>query len=323
MDRFHMNLYNHCTGRSSIKLYGGQIDRGILHYVIRDELMFSMKPDWDFARRILETGQDGSPAGLQKLPAFAALIRHQILSGNSSPDEAALLSEMLQNIPDRNEARLLMEKWENRDNDIIKYSREALGYLPRETRLSGKIFFVAGYDIGIVAPPDVAINIAHQHFLNHPDDVGYYLIHEVHHLGFLSYRTMPSIRESLRTGEGLLNLILFMTQMEGMAVHAAYNRRKADGHLKDDDDYRLYYDPATCSQIRSEFREICDSIADKKSPSDSEISTALNAMSSGDRLWYRYGALISAKLERELGPDALIASIREPDIFMAYALNPT
>ena len=281
--------------------------------------MFSMSPDWSFAKRILESDPDRFPAGLSGLPALKALIRHQILSGNSSPDEDTLLSDVLQNIPDRNGAHLLLTEWENRDNDIIEYSREALRYLPGKTRLSGKIFFVAGYDIGFVAPPDIAINIAHQHFIKYPDDVGYYLTHEVHHLGFLSHRTMPPIRESLHTGEGLLKLIFFLTQMEGMAVHAAYNRRKAEGHLEDDDDYRLYYDPATCSDISAGFREICDSIADKEVLTDSEASAVLNAMSSGERLWYRYGALVSAKLENELGLDALVASINEPDIFMEYA----
>lgn len=298
---------------------GDQIDRKILYYIIRFELMFSMTPDWNLAGRILEPDPDRFPSGLSGLPAFAALIRHQILSGNPSPDEDDLLSVVLQNIPDRNGARLLMEKWKSRENDIIKYSREALRYLPGKTRLSGKIFFVTGYDIGIAAPPDVAINIAHQHFLDHPDDVGYYLTHEIHHLGFLSHRKMPRIRESLRTGEGLLDLIFFMTQMEGMAVHAAFNRRKAEGHLEDDDDYRLYYDPAANLSIRTRFREICDSITDKESPSESEISTALKAMSSGERLWYRYGALVSAKLENELGLDALVESINEPGIFMEYA----
>ena len=294
-------------------------DRREPYHVILDELMFSMKPDWNFARAILESDPDGSPDGLSEFPAFAALIRHQKLSGNPDPDGDALLKSVFQNIPDRNGARLLMEEWENRNNDIIEYSREALRYLPAKTRLSGKIFFVAGYDIGIVAPPDAAINIAHQHFINYPNDVGYYLTHEVHHLGFLSHRTMPPIRKSLSTIQGLLDLIFFMTQMEGMAVHAAYYRRKAEGHLDDDDDYRLYYDPSEHSYIRTRFREICDSIADKESLSDSEISTALNAMSSGERLWYRYGAIVSAKLEDELGLDALVASISEPGIFMDYA----
>ncbi|MCD4846777.1 MAG: hypothetical protein K8R76_01140 [Candidatus Aegiribacteria sp.] len=281
--------------------------------------MFSMTPDWNFARRILESDPDSFPAGLFELPAFDALIRHQILSGNPSPDGDILLSGVLENIPDRNGAHLLMEKWENRYNDIIEYSKEALRYLPGKTRLSGKIFFVAGYDIGIVAPPDVAINISHQHFINHPDDVGYYLTHEVHHLGFLSFRTMPPIRKSLRTVQGLLDLIFFMTQMEGMAVHSAYNRRKAEGHLEDNDDYRFYYDPVRCLNIMMRFWNICDSITEKESLTDGEISATLAAMSSGERLWYRYGAIISAQLEKELGLEALVASIEEPGIFMKYA----
>ncbi|MCK4505453.1 MAG: hypothetical protein KAW14_07550, partial [Candidatus Aegiribacteria sp.] len=71
--------------------------------------------------------------------------------------------------------------------------------------------------------------------------------------------------------------------------------------------------------IRTRFREICDSIADKESLTDGEINIALNAMSSEERLWYRYGALVSLKMENELGLDALIASIEEPGFFMEYA----
>lgn len=283
--------------------------------------MFSLTPDWEFARRILGTGSGSSPADLRKSPAFDALLRHQRLNGNSKPDPDVLLSGILDRVPDRDGAIRVLEIWENRENDIIDYSREALQYLPAGTHLSGKIFFVAGYDIGIVAPPDVAINLAHPHFISQPDEVGHYITHEVHHLGFLSYRSMPSIPESLRTENCLRELILFMTQMEGIAVHAACCRRKAEGHLENDNDYRVYLDPDESLNISKRFREVWDSIAEKDTPSDEEISTVLNAMSSGERLWYRCGALISEKLENELGLNALVSSIKEPGIFRKYVMD--
>ena len=282
--------------------------------------MFNMIPNWEFASRILEAGQACSLTDLRELPSFFALLRHQKLSGNPTPDANELLSTVLKGVSDRDGAIRVLEVWKNRENNIIDYARDALRYLPSGTLLSGRIFFVVGYDIGIVAPPDVAINLAHPHFIEKPGDVGHYVTHEVHHLGFLSHRSMPSIPDSLCTGEGLLKLIFFMTQMEGMAVHAAYDRRKKEGHLKDDD-YRIYINPDEAMNIRTRFWKVCDSIDEKRPQTDQEISTVLNAMSSGERLWYRYGALVSEKLESDHGLDALKSSVQEQDVFRKQMMD--
>jgi hypothetical protein len=45
------------------------------------------------------------------------------------------------------------------------------------------------------------------------------------------------------------------------------------------------------------------------------VGALLTAMSSGERIWYQFGALACWELERTRGRPALIASITSPDLF--------
>lgn len=52
---------------------------------------------------------------------------------------------------------------------------------------------------------------------------------------------------------------------------------------------------------------------------DEVVGTVLNAMSSGERIWYRFGALVCWALERQQGRRQLVDAIKRPEIFLEVA----
>jgi hypothetical protein len=105
-----------------------------------------------------------------------------------------------------------------------------------------------------------------------------------------------------------------MTQLEGMAVHAAYAPRKAAGALGADEDYRVYRDPRHAQEVRRAYAARIRQVqAGTFSPR--LVGEVLTALSSGERLWYRFGALVAREIEARGGRAALVRTIRERGAF--------
>lgn len=170
------------------------------------------------------------------------------------------------------------------------------------------------YDIGVAAPPDICLNFAHPHFAGAPDELFHYAVREWHHVGFLGLRALPELSQ-LSDPDVLGRAVRFFTQLEGMAVHAARPIRARTGQLGGDPDYAVYTDAEAGRRVIDRYREVRDNIRGAP-PLDSRlISSILGAMSSGERLWYCFGAIASRHIEDRDGPDALIATIRRPEAF--------
>jgi hypothetical protein len=177
-----------------------------------------------------------------------------------------------------------------------------------------------GYDIGVAAPPDIILNVGHEHFRQAPSELGFYATHEAHHVGFLAYR--PSSRLTDLNDPGRLReLIGYMTHLEGMGVHAAYSPRQRHGGLAADQDYRIYTDDAEADRVVARYFELLAGLPRKGRISDDEVGRVLNAMSSGERVWYRFGALVCRNLERSQGRRALVESIANPTVFSNAVTN--
>ncbi len=110
-----------------------------------------------------------------------------------------------------------------------------------------------------------------------------------------------------------------MAHMEGMAVHAAYEGRRAQGHLDADADYRVYVDPAAGEAARLRFAEVLASVPTDGPVPGATVGAVLEAMSSGERLWYRFGALACHRMEASVGRRRLVASLRDATEFEAFA----
>ena len=275
--------------------------------------------DCEFAVLTLQWAATKDPAirtRLEAHPALASLVQHQKISGNAAASASTLLDGILGKAVDVDAVSSVLDWARDHEDEVSRHALMALEYLPASVHLFGRIYLVTGYDIGIASPPDVAINVAHDHFLDAPQEIEHYATHEAHHLGFLALRRPPALA-GLDDPHRLLEVVHFFTQMEGMAVHAAYPERRLARALETDSDYRIYTDQVHARSICSRYLEVLSPALAGEPLRDQDVGTILGAMSSSERLWYRVGALVSEQIEREQGRGALIASIQAPEMFRA------
>jgi hypothetical protein len=195
---------------------------------------------------------------------------------------------------------------------------DALRYLPDDFQFHGTLFLTFGYDIGVAFPPNASLNCTHAHFDKHPRELVYYAIHELHHVGFMSYHPPPKLAD-VKSCADLLNLVEYSTQLEGMAVLAAYQRRGEEHALEDDQDYVALEDARRIqADLASYFKDYNYLKGRGTEAADADAWAVVERMSSGERLWYRVGAYMARRIEASQGRAALVALIRVgPRQFMA------
>jgi hypothetical protein len=277
--------------------------------------------DTAFARIVIGSAGDVTNRERSELlahPALHAIVRHRRMSGNGGATPEATLALVLDSVRRERPGSEALDAWLGREHEIGELVDAAAAFLPPDSAFDGTAFLVAGYDIGFAAPPDIGLNVAHAHFRETPSEVGFYAAHEAHHVGFMRLRPIPEMAR-LDDPAHLREIVRGMTQMEGMAVHAAYDLRVRRGRLSDDGDYAIYADATEARRVTARYAEILAMASASTNLPDQTIGTVLNAMSSGERLWYRFGALVSWTLERANGRAGLVASIANPEAFHAAA----
>jgi hypothetical protein len=188
---------------------------------------------------------------------------------------------------------------------------DALRYLPSDFRFRGSLFLVAGYDIGVGLAPHASLNAGHPHFARHPRELLYYAIHELHHVGFMTYSPPPRIAD-LRSCADLVGLVDYSTALEGTAVLAVLDRRSNENALDHDEDYVALGDERRMREYETRYDEQRDYLHRRGTdPVDDEAFAVIERMSGGNRLWYRVGARMAMRVEEAEGRPALIARIRE------------
>jgi Putative zinc dependent peptidase (DUF5700) len=195
---------------------------------------------------------------------------------------------------------------------------DALGYLPADFRFHGTLFLTFGYDIGVAFGPNASLNCTHSHFDDHPRELLYYAIHELHHVGFMAYQKPPKMLD-MKSCADLLHLVEYSTQMEGMAVLAAYKRRHEDHALADDPDYVALEDGKRMqADLASYFRDYDYLKSRRTQLADPDAWAIIERMSSGERLWYRIGAYMAQRIEASKGRAVLATLIKQgPEQFIA------
>lgn len=273
--------------------------------------------DESFARVVLDLLEhdDADLRGkLLEHAALAAIVRHQRLAGNQDVTREDALARILDAARRARPTSRVLDTWAGRERELAECVDAAALYLPPQPKFSGTVFFVLGYDIGVAAPPDIVLNVGHDHFQTAPSEVGFYATHEAHHVGFLALRRVPSLTD-LNEPRHLRAIVRYMTQLEGMGVHAAYPLRRDRGCLGADRDYRIYTDPAEARRVTARYAELIASLSKVTRLSDEEVGAVLDAMSSGERVWYQFGALACWTMERACGRDAVAEAVANPELF--------
>jgi hypothetical protein len=254
---------------------------------------------------------------LARLPATEHLLAHarQFEYSVAKDSGEALVRELLARVAGRREAiRDSVAYFMGPMIDDPHWVADALRYLPADFRFHGDLFLTAGYDIGVALAPHASLNAAHGHFEGHPRELLYYAIHELHHVGFMTYSRPPRIAD-LRTCADVLHLIEYSTALEGMAVLAARDRRMREQALADDEDYVALADEHRMEQDEARYLQEYDALKRRGvDAADKEALAVIEQMSGGERLWYRVGARMAARLERALGRSATITLVtRKPE----------
>jgi putative zinc-dependent peptidase DUF5700 len=247
----------------------------------------------------------GLPA-TQHLLAHAQQFDYDVPTGSAG----ALVEELLVRSAGRQRTiRDAVAYFEGPLLDDPHWVNDTLEYLPADFRFHGTLFLIAGYDIGVALAPHASLNAAHRHFDGHTRELLYYAIHELHHVGLMTYAPPPRI-DGLKTCADVVHMIEYSTALEGTAVLAALERRRRDGALTDDEDYAALGDAPRMQQAEARYFQEYDALRRRGlEAADRNALAVLERMSSGDRLWYRVGARMAERIERERGRAALIALI--------------
>jgi hypothetical protein len=166
----------------------------------------------------------------------------------------------------------------------------------------------------VALAPNASLNAAHPHFEGHSRELLYYAIHELHHVGFMTYSPPPRMAD-FKTCADVLRLIEYSTALEGTAVLAALGRRSAEHALGDDEDYVALGDDRRMAKDEERYFQDYDALKRRGiDAADKNAFAVIERMSGGERLWYRVGARMAARVERALGRPALIAIVtRQPE----------
>lgn len=279
----------------------------------KQDLLF----DASFAQLALQYMHSRDPGLLDQMansPAAAHLLHHARNFNYDVPKDSAksLVSHLLTSSGKHIQVATCERSVAYFTGPMLGHPRwvnDTLRYLPDDFRFHGTLFLIFGYDIGVALGPAASLNCGHSHFAVDPRELKYYAIHELHHQGFMAYQPPPHLSE-IKTCSDLLHLVQYSTQLEGVAVLAAYERRRQEEALSGDEDYVALQDEARMQ--RDEKLYFADlHYLEKRGlePVDPEAWAVIDRMSSGERLWYRVGARMAQKIEQAAGRPTLVTLI--------------
>ncbi|MFW9805196.1 MAG: DUF5700 domain-containing putative Zn-dependent protease [Candidatus Thorarchaeota archaeon] len=192
-------------------------------------------------------------------------------------------------------------------------------YFPEGTNLRSVLYTTLGYDIGIVSEGYALLNIGHPDFQKHPEEILFMSMHELHHVVYTAYNPFFDLSEIHRTNQ-LCDVIKYCTHMEGLAMYSILEQRKTAKALNNRD-YKLFLDNRARKKRVSEYFDILTELEVRHdSPLDEVDWKILAKMSDRNRLWYVTGAHMAEIIDRNLGKETLIETIRlgPDDFFKAY-----
>jgi hypothetical protein len=287
-----------------------------VHDSLRDhDLTFDAR----FAHGVAEYLASPSDAAVEKLaqlPAVTHLLQHADRFDQRVPNSAgALVRHLLARSAKHRDAIVQSEAFFRGPLlDDPHWVGDVLRYLPPDYRFRGSLFLVAAYDIGVALAPHASLNAGHPHFADDPRELLYYAIHELHHVGFMTYSPPPRIAD-LKTCADLARLVDYSTALEGTAVLAAHERRTREDALGHDEDYVALGDEERMRRYEAAYAEDHQYLARRGAdPVDDKALAVIERMSSGDRLWYRVGARMAMRVEQAKGREELVALVTAGDL---------
>lgn len=185
-----------------------------------------------------------------------------------------------------------------------RWLNEVLRYLPRRHVFNSIIYLNIGYD-NIVFGENVALNLNLHHFHEDKRESVYYLIHELAHAGYVRYRPLPELW-SIKTNRELVNIVKFLTHLEGMGVISALRLRVLEDGLLDNDYKVLLNNTEKAERVNHYFRLLNKLEKNESKKVDQDYFRVFDRMSGKKtRLWYITGCHMAQEIEKHKGTEAL------------------
>jgi hypothetical protein len=282
--------------------------------------------DWSFAQEAVEYLKSNDSLILDRIalsPAAAHLLQHVRNFNTDLPKQSAkaLVTALLQLPTNHLDQALLCEHSEKFFSGPMLADKEwifeVLKYAPEDFQFQGaRLFLTYGYDIGVAYGGSASLNCAHPQLRGHPRELLYYAIHELHHVAFMKYQPPPTLSD-IKTYADIEKLVEYATQLEGMAVLAAWDRREKEGALSDDDDYIALRNAARMRRVEASYFAYLRYLRRRRTqPADAAAWRIFRIMLQ-QHLWYQMGALMSMRIEQASGRAALVALIKAgPQAFL-------
>lgn len=268
-----------------------------------------------------DSPEEGSLESIAATPAAQHLKNHSDRTGYYPADFSALdiTNELLKVAPSQKlmtDVKGLIDYAQNNPERQKACIAEAAAYLPDSAQPKYPLYVTWGYDIGVAMDDRASLNFKHRHFLENPEEIWFYCIHEVHHTGVMQIHRMPAL-SSIATVEELYRFARYATYLEGLAVYSAWEARRDAGAERLDSDYQVLNDSEKREHIVTVYREKLALLEnDFEAPLTDAHWQLVEEMSSGDRLWYVTGAEMAAEIDERLGRDRLIeVTLQGPDAF--------
>jgi hypothetical protein len=285
--------------------------------------------DARFARTAVDYVREGKPAllrALAALPATRHLLSHAWQFDYNIPKDSmmSLVGRLLAPSLDLNMQAEQVERsiafFTGPLLDDPHWVNDVLDYLPQGFRFHGSLFLTFGYDVGAALAPNASLNGASPHFDGKPRELLYYAIHELHHVGLNTYQPPPRVGD-IKTCADILRLVDYSTELEGLGVLAARPRRAAENALQSDPDYIALENQDRMRELEKQYDGQYRYLQGRgNEPADKDAFEVVDRMSSGDRLWYRVGAMMAARIENKLGRSALLEIVAKdhPTLVLTY-----
>ena len=194
-------------------------------------------------------------------------------------------------------------------------------YLPEDYTPKVTLYFIIGGYNGIALNEKIAMNIDWEQFRNDPQEILLYLPHELFHIGFAHYHSLPDISK-VRSMEDLRKTVMRITIDEGLATLVLYRKRIALNALEDYD-YSVLSDSQLLSKKVQQFMSIMKMLdKNSSSPVTDKLLGEVLGQCSGDRLFYIVGCYMGLKIEQKYGRKRLVELIEQsPEKFFEIFKN--
>ena len=299
----------------------------IFMFVTSSYLLGQITFDYSGAELVLEHFTDNQD-NVEKIvnnPGYQHILLHSKKYSSNPITEENLLNSLngknerfdFSGLKDRKDEYIKIIKYlkENEQEIINDYAKLCLKYLPKDYKQRATIYYVIGGYNGIAFDDKICMNIDYKQFRENYNELKLYIAHELFHIGFEKYHSLPDIFKA-KTVKDLKEIVLLMTMNEGLATLTPYHKRIEMNEISDYD-YKVLLDTTVLNKKITQFNSIIkylDENSDKKLTN--KILGNVLGQCSGDRLFYIVGCYMGLKIEEKYGSKKIKALVKEsPEIY--------